>query len=779
MADESEFEPSVNNPTAVEAASAEQVMVDPVDCAVEKGESETDISKEQILTQLQKYWGYDSFRPLQLEAMQSVINKQDSVVVLPTGGGKSLCYQVPALLRDGLAIIVSPLIALMKDQVDALTECGINAAAVNSSLSSDERWQIANQIRDGIIKILYIAPERLCTDKMLNFLSDQKLSFLAVDEAHCISSWGHNFRPEYRILGQLRERFPDLDMHAYTATATEQVRDDIAVQLKLKSPETLVGNFDRPNLTYRISRRDNFPRQVRAVIDRHAGEAGIVYCTTRKQVENVTADLQSSGYKAVAYHAGMEHEERERSQNDFLNEQADIVVATIAFGMGIDKSNVRFVIHASVTKSLENYQQETGRAGRDGLPAECCLFYGGNDFITWKKILSDLQGDAAKIADEQLAIINRYCSSVTCRHRALVEHFGQSYSLENCHACDSCLGELKQTSGALVISQKILSCVYRVEERFGGDYVANVLLGSKDQRLLENGHDQLSTYGLLSEQTKKSVRDWIEQLVGQGCLEREGEYNTLKLTPAGRKVFKAEFTPTLLEPSKPSRTGRSSGASSSKAARPKLDQLDEKENLLFEELRLLRREIAAEKNVPPFVVFGDVTLIDLAKKKPSTEAEFLQVHGVGQHKSQQYGQRFMIQIAKFDNQDEVVSRLENSTHKKEHQQEEGPPLLSNSGRQAAKLFEQGMSIEQVAESMGRALSTTSAYLEEYILHHRITSPEPWLDEETFQKITGAAFSIDSDRLKPLYEALEEKIPYEQLRIAVACLKNLDSYRNEK
>ncbi len=760
-----------------ETASVGQTMQETIKTAEPK--VEPDFDKEQILLQLQKYWGYDSLRPLQFEAMQSVINKQDSVVVLPTGGGKSLCYQVPALLRDGLAIIVSPLIALMKDQVDALIECGINAAAINSSLSSDERWQIANQIRDGNIKILYVAPERLCTERMLSFLEDQNLSFLAVDEAHCISSWGHNFRPEYRLLGELRERFPDLDMHAYTATATEQVRQDIADQLKLKSPEIIVGNFDRPNLTYRISRRNNLSRQIREVIDRHAGDSGIIYCTTRKQVENLTTDLQNSGYKAVAYHAGMEHEERERSQNEFLNEQADIVVATVAFGMGIDKSNIRYVIHASITKSLENYQQETGRAGRDGLPAECCLFYGGSDFITWKRILSDLQGEAAEIAEKQLAITNRFCSSVRCRHRALVEHFGQDYSSDNCQACDACLGELKQIDESLVVSQKILSCVYRVEERFGADYVANVLLGSKEQRLIENGHDQLSTYGLLGKETKKTVRDWIEQLIGQGCLVREGEYSTLKLRPLAKKVFKAEFTPILLEPSRSGKAGKSATAASGKTARLKLEQLDEQENRLFEQLRLLRREIASEKNVPPFVVFGDVTLIDLAKKKPSTDAEFLEIHGVGRHKSQQYGRRFMIQIARFFNQDELVARLENDTDNQQKQQEDGPPQLTNSARQAAELFEQGMSIEQVAESMGRALSTTSTYLEEYILHHRITSPEPWLDEETFQKITAAAFAIDSDRLKPLYEALGKEIPYEQLRIAVACLKNLDSHQNER
>lgn len=735
----------------------------------DENQIDDDLKTKQILEILQKYWGYDSFRPLQLETMLSVLHKQDSVVVLPTGGGKSLCYQVPALLREGLSIVVSPLIALMKDQVDALKECGISAEAINSSLSADERLRIAKKIRNRELKILYVAPERLCTEKMLSFLEEQNVSFIAVDEAHCISSWGHSFRPEYRILGELRQRFPHIDMHAFTATATEQVRQDIADQLNLESPEYFIGNFDRPNLTYRVTRRDNFSKQVRAVIDRYAGEAGIIYCTTRKQVENVTADLKQDGYRAVAYHAGMEHGQRERSQNDFLNEKADIVVATIAFGMGIDKPNVRFVIHASVTKSLENYQQETGRAGRDGLPAECCLFYGGSDFVTWKMILSDLQGDAAKIADEQLALINRFCTSVTCRHRQLVEHFSQSYSPENCNACDACLGELKQVDDALIISQKILSCVYRLNEQFGGEYVSNVLTGSKDQRLLENRHDQLSTYGLLSEHKKKSIRDWVEQLIGQGCLERYGEYNTLRLTAMGRKVFKEEFTPILLEPAKQKKTG----TSSRRSPRLNLGDLDENENLLFEALRLLRREIASGKNVPPFVVFGDVTLIDMAKKKPVTEADFLEIHGVGRHKSAQYSEQFIGKITEFCEQHDVVVETNSKPSTNYDTEKDEPQRLSGSALKAAAFFDQGMSIEQVAKTMGRAISTTSEYLAEYLLYNRTTSPEPWLDTETFQKITSAAFSIDSDRLKPLYEKLDNQIPYEQLRIAVVCLKNLD------
>ncbi|MBL4885247.1 MAG: DNA helicase RecQ [Planctomycetaceae bacterium] len=736
------------------------------------------IDDAEILAVLQKYWGYDTFRPLQLEAMRSVINKQDSVVVLPTGGGKSLCYQVPALLREGLAIIVSPLIALMKDQVDALKECGIHAAAINSSLSSEERFQIANDVRNGKIKILYVAPERLCNERTLEFLSEQTISFIAVDEAHCISSWGHNFRPEYRIIGDLRNRFPDLDMHAYTATATEQVRDDISTQLKLESPEVLVGNFDRPNLTYRISRRDQLLKQVREVIDRHPDESGIIYCITRKQVEGLAADLNQCGYRVAAYHAGLDHNKRERAQNDFLNEKVDMVVATVAFGMGIDKSNVRYVIHASATKSLENYQQETGRAGRDGLPAECCLFYGGNDFFTWKKILSDLEGEAAEVAHGQLSLMNNYCASASCRHRHLVEHFGQDYSKDNCHACDTCLGELKEVEGAKIISQKILSCVHRVEERFGADYVASVLIGSKEQRLLDNNHNQLSTYGLLSEHKKKSVRDWIEQLVGQGCLERYGEYGTIRLTPIARKVFKDEFTPRLLQPAKSSKT------SASKSSRPSQGDLGGPEGLLFEELRKLRRELAQDKGVPPFVVFGDVTLIDLAIKKPSSDQGFLNIHGVGGHKAEEYGERFMSCISAFCDEHQIETSSSPTANEKDtaldtkNDQEDSTLQLTKPAMQASELFQQGLTVEQVAESMKRAISTTSGYLADHIAFHRIQTPEPWVDDETFQRITKAAYSMDSDRLKPLFEALDEEVPYSHIRIAVACLKNLDWKQEE-
>ncbi|WP_242631414.1 DNA helicase RecQ [Rubinisphaera italica] len=589
-----------------------------------------------MLPVLQQYWGYSAFRPLQKEAMESVMARQDSLVVLPTGGGKSLCYQVPALAREGMMVVVSPLIALMKDQVDVLIDNGISAAAVNSTLSVDERRMIAQQIEAGEIKLLYVAPERLCTAKMIDFLSKQKISAIAVDEAHCISTWGHNFRPEYRLLGELRNKLPDVDMHAYTATATEQVRHDICEQLQLKAPVVLTGNFDRPNLIYRIQRRQSLQTQVRKVIDRYPDSAGIIYCISRRQVDELSAALKEAGYRALAYHAGLENGERHRAQDAFLKEEVDIIVATVAFGMGIDKSNVRYVIHASATKSLENYQQETGRAGRDGLHSECVLFYSGNDFATWKRMLSDLTGDAALAAEEQLKTKSRYCSSLTCRHRALVEHFGQQYEKENCGACDVCLGEVELMPDSLVIAQKILSCVVRVDQRFGADYVANVLIGSRDQRILDNGHNELTTYNLLKGFTKSTIRGWIDQLIDQECLLREEEHQTIKLTPNGRQVLHGEIEPRLLQATKKSST--------TKAEKPELQPDDQ---LLFEELRAERREIASEKGIAPFIVFSDVSLIDMAQKRPQTEAEFLNIHGVGQTKADQYAARFIERIKTY------------------------------------------------------------------------------------------------------------------------------------
>ena len=588
---------------------------------------------------LRKYWGYDAFRPLQLEAMTAVLEGRDSVVVLPTGGGKSLCFQAPALCRDGLAVVVSPLISLMKDQVDTLQSCGVSAACLNSSQSLDERRNIAAAIRAGELALLYVAPERLLQERTLEFLKGANVSFIAVDEAHCISALGHDFRPEYRALRGLKRSFPGIAIHAYTATATEHVRDDIAAELGLENPEVLVGSFDRPNLVYRVLRRRKKMDLIRGVIDRHRNDSGIIYCITRAEVGEVAAQLAAEGYRAVPYHAGLTDEDRKRNQEAFIEDRADIVVATVAFGMGIDKPNVRYVIHAGMPKSLEHYQQESGRAGRDGLESECCLLHSGSDVLLWKRMLDNLERDAYDGAVRSLEAIAQFCSSATCRHRQLVEHFGQSYPNESCDACDICLGQVKTVDEPLVLAQKILSCVVRLKQRFGAAYTAAVLSGSNEERIVAQGHDKLTTWGLLSDQPQRVIRDWIEQLVGQNYLEKAGEYNILQVTPAGWDILRGNGSPRLLKPQ-----GRKSETRQRKKAADE-EPLDDAAQELFDSLRALRREKAEERGVPAYVIFGDRALMEMARARPTTLAEFRKIKGVGERKAADHGPDFIRHIA--------------------------------------------------------------------------------------------------------------------------------------
>jgi ATP-dependent DNA helicase RecQ len=584
---------------------------------------------------MRKHWGYDRFLPLQREAMGCVLAGRDSVVVLPTGGGKSLCYQVPALLGSGPAVVVSPLLSLMKDQVDSLTERGVPAARLDSTLSEQERRCVYASLREGGLKLLYISPERLLMEGFLETLHHARPSFLAVDEAHCISHWGHDFRPEYRRLGTLKEALPGIALHAYTATATVKVRDDIAAQLGLGKPEVLVGAFDRPNLVYRVARAGRDFRRIQEVLDRHRGESGIVYAIRRADVDSLSTTLAKRGYRALPYHAGMADGDRRRNQDLFLKEEAVVMVATVAFGMGIDKPNVRFVLHAGMPKSLEHYLQESGRAGRDGLEAECVLLYSGADFLTWKALIKDMEPLALAVALEKLGEMANYCRGTTCRHRILVRYFGQDIGADDCGACDVCLGELEVVDDPLETSQKILSCVLRLKERFGGDYTAHVLTGSKEQRILENGHQALSTYGLLSHISRPTVRDWMEQLCAQGFLIKQGEYGVLGVTQNGWSVLKGNQTPRLLKPAERKEKRES------KAGRAGWEGVDK---TLFEELRALRKLVAAERGFPAYIVFGDEVLRDMARKKPATPRAFLRVKGVGEIKMAQYGERFLALI---------------------------------------------------------------------------------------------------------------------------------------
>lgn len=709
---------------------------------------------------LKEYWGFDEYLPLQREAMQCVLDDRDSLVVMPTGGGKSLCFQAPAMCREGLAVVVSPLLALMKDQVDGLATCGIPAAAVNSTLATSEKREIARQVESGHLRLLYMSPERLVVPRTLDFLQNQNVSFFAIDEAHCISAWGHDFRPEYRGLRLLRERFPKASIHAYTATATEQVRRDIADQLGLHNATVLVGDFRRINLQYHVARRERGLTQVCSVIDRFRGQSGIIYCITRAEVDRTAAVLREMGYSALPYHAGMSDEDRIRNQDAFLTEQADTIVATIAFGMGIDKSNVRYVVHAGMPKSLENYQQESGRAGRDGAEAECWLLYSGRDLMTWKRLIERMPSDAQPAATAALEKINGYATSVTCRHASLIEHFGQTWDDGPCNSCDVCLGRLEVIDDALVIGQKILSCVLRVQERFGADYVSLVLTGSQEQRILAAGHDKLSTWGILREFRRQDVRQWIEQLVGQGFLSKEGEFNTVRMTSEGRRLLIGEVTPMLLRPAKEVRTqSRSSD----------LDSWEGVDQGLFDALRQLRREEAVARSVPAYIVFGDATLRDMARQRPTTIVRLMDVHGVGQKKAADFGEQFIGCIVAFCGQHEIETDIQPEAAAR--QPPPAPSAPSASAVQSFPLFDEGLSIEQVAERLGRAVSTTYGYLESYIRHRRVSDATPWIKRDELELIQSVVHSAGSERLKPIHEALGGRVGYERIRIAVACLAN--------
>lgn len=585
--------------------------------------------QQRLAEVLKNYWGYEAFHELQLPAMTAVIEDRDSLVVLPTGGGKSLCYQAPAMCRNGMAIVVSPLISLMKDQVDSLIANGIPAAYINSSLSEADKRSVAEKIKSGELKLLYLAPERIGAGRLLDLLGEVNISFIAVDEAHCISQWGHDFRPHYRELKFLRERFPDVSLHAYTATATERVRADIQQQLGLKDPIVFIGNFDRPNLYYRVTKKNNVLQQVQAVIQRFPNGSGVIYCISRKEVDRVTLQVGELGYRVAAYHAGLTDEERSANQEAFIKDEIQIIVATVAFGMGIDKPDVRFVIHTGVPKTIENYQQETGRAGRDGLESECHLFFGGNDFRTWKMIVSD---QPPKVREASLAALQTmvdFCHHIGCRHRGLVKHFGQELAADCQTACDVCTGEMEFVQDALKISQMIISSVYRQQERFGSTYTARVLKGMSDERISANHHTELSTFGLLREHSLQTIQNWISQLTGQGFLiqdDHEG-FAILKISETGRQLLKGEIVPKLIVPdvaTSPSRSRAASGSDSKSTKSRSMEGVDEK---LFEALRELRTKKAREKNVPPYVVFGDAALIDMARRRPSSPEIFLEVRG--------------------------------------------------------------------------------------------------------------------------------------------------------
>ncbi len=738
-----------------------------------------------LLDTITHHWGFRSLRPHQEQAMRAVLDRRDSLVVLPTGGGKSLCYQAPAVYRQGTTVVVSPLISLMKDQVDALQRFGVPATQLDSSQSASERFAYEMDVRDRAVRLVFVSPERLVNTDLYRLLQQAGADTFAIDEAHCISHWGHDFRPEYRQLARLREFFPAASVHAYTATATEQVRRDIIAQLALKDPVVLVGNFDRPNLTYRVlPRLGDGTRQVHEVLGRHAGEAGIIYCLRRADVDKLAPALKEKGHRVVAYHAGLSGDDRRTAQEAFASEEVDIAVATVAFGMGIDRSNVRFVLHTAMPKSLEHYQQETGRAGRDGLEAECVLLYSGSDFLTFKAILEKSAkeaeangGDSAFLpgALKQIEEMSRFCRGAVCRHKALVSYFGQPYEAPSCKACDLCLGDTQDVPDATTVAQKILSCVARVRENFGINHVIGVLRGDDTEAVRKWRHNELTTYGLLKGTPKDDVREWIYQLLGQAVLVQAGdEYPVLKLNDAGWEVLRGKRSVRLVQMV---RRKKGEKVEKSKAAEVSWEGVDQE---LFESLRQLRFRLAPEQQTMPYLIFGDAVLRDLARVRPSTPERMRLISGVGDFKLRTYGPEFLKAIAEHCGRKGVARDV--TPPRPEAPPPRAPdagagtaegeksPRLSPRQQEAFTQFREGAVVEDVMHQLSLSRTTIVDYLSQFIRHERPPSIRTWVLDELYHRIAAAARQVGTEKLKPIFLRLGEQVAYDDIRLVVAHLQ---------
>ncbi|MBY0261934.1 MAG: RecQ family ATP-dependent DNA helicase, partial [Phycisphaerales bacterium] len=707
------------------------------------------------------------------------------------------------------------LIALMKDQVDGMKLAGYPAAALHSGVSANEQADIRRKLAAGELRLLLVAPERLLggTDESGGTMGSALLTQLtrldatgalggfAIDEAHCISQWGHDFRPEYRRLSELRTVFPDAPIQAYTATATPQVRDDIIHALDLRDPAILVGCFDRPNLTYRILPRvGTGDQQIADILRRHDGNAAIVYCMSRKETERLAGLLSLQGIKSEAYHAGLDHSKRHRVQEDFLNDRLNVVCATVAFGMGIDRGDVRCVIHAASPKSVEAYQQETGRAGRDGLPAECVLLYSSADEVRWCQLVDrsaaeseiDVSPEVIAAQKELIKQMHSLAKGAQCRHKALSEHFGQAYMPPaddvtggpgiGCGACDVCLQELDEIDGSQTIAQKIVSCVARLRgtsglSAYGSAYVVDVLRGSGQAKILERRHHELSTFGLLRDMPKDVLASCVAQLVDAGALEREpGEFPVLTLGPKAAAVLKGTHPVRLLrqksapeEAADRKRGGRQREAFGTPSV--KLD-LSADERALFDHLRQLRKDIAAGMGMPPYVVFGDTALEEMARVRPGSLSSFASIRGVGQAKLEQFGDRFVAAVSDYCRGHGLALDAAAGSRPRpalaERSQADGAAAapLSAGSKNASAMFDRGSSVEEVCAATGRAPSTVRGYLEDYVREAKPASIGAWVDTKTYERVVQAFERTGSFALKPAFEELGGEVAYDTIRLVL-------------
>ncbi len=699
-------------------------------------------------TILKSTFGYEHFRHSQEDIIQELLNGNDALVLMPTGGGKSLCYQIPALVRDGTAIVISPLIALMQDQVIALKQLGVKAAFLNSSMRNDEAQLVEQQLINSELDIIYVAPERLLTNHMLFLLDQCQVSLFAIDEAHCVSQWGHDFRPEYQRLKLLHERYPAIPRIALTATADQRTREEIISQLQLEEAQVYVNSFDRPNITYAISEGNNPKNRLwRFLEENHKDDAGIVYCLSRKKVEAISEWLSEQGRIALPYHAGLPNDVRQNNQQRFLREDSVIIVATIAFGMGIDKPDVRFVAHLNLPKSIEAYYQETGRAGRDGEAANAWMAYGLQDVITLRQFMQNSNADDMhkRVEHHKLESMLGLCELITCRRHALLEYFDETSS-EQCGACDNCLSPPEKWD-ATESAQKALSAIYRTEQRFGVNYIVDILLGKNDERIQRNGHDQLSTFAIGKGLSTTEWRSIFRQLIALAYIDIDIErHGALRLTEKCRPILRGEQKLDLRKQTQEEKITKE--AKQKTTVRPQ-------DQLLWDALRSLRLKLAEESSVPPYVIFHDTTLQEMAKKRPTSSDGMLRISGVGEQKLQRYGKQFLAEIAK----NPLPALLDNK--------------LSTTINETLMLYQKNISIEKIAEQRNKNISTIYTHLADAIEIGLLDVRDVIdLDDGEYDEIVYTIETMEEEnknRLKPLYEALNEEYDYGVLRCVQASI----------
>jgi ATP-dependent DNA helicase RecQ len=681
-----------------------------------------------LISTLKKSFGYDEFRPLQQEIIRDALEGRDVFVLMPTGGGKSLCFQLPALLRNGLTIVVSPLISLMKDQVDALQTSGIPATYLNSTLDRDEskaRWR---GLHRGEYRMLYVAPERLMLETFLERALNWRIAQFAIDEAHCISEWGHDFRPEYRDPKKLREHFPDAPVMALTATATERVRADIVKQLKLREPRCYVASFNRPNLTYRVIPKSAPYEQLLALIRNRPTDSGIVYCASRKSTESLARNLNEDGISAKPYHAGLTSSERTKNQESFLRDDVRVVTATIAFGMGINKPNVRFVVHYDLPKNLESYYQETGRAGRDGLPSECVLLFSASDVAKQIHFIDEKSESEARIARAQLQQMVHYAETRECRRTTLLRYFGEEFAEPSCDGCDNCLTP-RETFDGTIPAQKFLSCVHRILTKsgfgFGLNHVVDVLRGADTEAIRQRGHNQLSTYGIGRDLKRESWQAIGRELLRLGLVEcAPGRFATLSLTPGGLETLRTRTPVTLTK----------QVDIVEKVARSRIGAIECDESL-FGQLRGLRRTLADERDVPAYVIFSDVTLREMARNYPTTSTEFRRIPGVGEQKLKDFAEPFLSEIRAYLTTNERRTFTENG----------GPPRpprrarLNDSQLETLRRFQRGETVDEIARARGFVRSTIYSHLLAAIESGKLSQAREQFFTPAQEKEIAAAF----------------------------------------